>query len=349
MTDRVSIGSRAVGAGHPCFIVAEAGVNHGGSVDAACQLVEAAADAGADAVKFQAFVADHLATPWAPRAAYQQHAAGAHTQRDMLRQLEFSAAAHHQAASVAGRLGLLFLSTPFDEVCADMLEEIGVPAFKVSSGDLTNLGLLRHVARKGKPLIVSTGMATLGEVDDAVSAIAGAGGDEIVLMHCTSTYPAEPLDVNLRAITTLSRVFERPCGYSDHTRGHDVTVAAVALGACIIEKHLTLDRAAPGPDHASSLDPVEFAAMVRAIRTVEAALGDGRKVPASTEREVARVVRRSLVAAHGIPEGGVLDEKAVTLSRPGTGLPPRAREAVVGRRARVDIPAGALISFDMLT
>jgi N-acetylneuraminate synthase len=331
------------------LIVAEAGVNHGGNAAAACRLVETAAAAGADAVKFQAFAAERLATATAPMAAYQRRAVSVrHTQLDMLRELELSIDAHRRAAAVSHDLGLLFLSTPFDEQSADALAAIGVPAFKLPSGEITNLPLLAHVARKGKPVILSTGMATLGEVDEAIGAIVGAGCNEIVLMHCTSAYPAAPSDANLRAIGTLAAVFDRPCGYSDHTRGHDVTVAAVALGACVVEKHLTLDRGAPGPDHAASLDPAEFGAMVRAVRTAEAALGDGRKRPAASEREIAMVVRRSLVAARAIPAGSVLDEEAVTVRRPGTGLPPGARETVIGRTVRIDIPAGALITLEML-
>lgn len=345
----VTVGSRELGPGRPCFVIAEAGVNHGGSIETACRLVEAAAAAGADAVKFQAFVADRLAGAAAPKAPYQQRTTDAgQSQLDMLRALEFPAEGHRRVAAASRDAGLVFLSSPFDEPSADMLEEIGVPAFKVPSGELTNLPFLAHLARKGKPLIVSTGMATLDEVREAVDTIVREGCSDIVLMHCTSCYPAEASDANLRAMATLTSAFGRPCGYSDHTRGHEVAVAAVALGACVIEKHLTLDRLAPGPDHAASLEPGEFAAMVRAIRTTESALGDGRKVPVPAEREVAAVARRSLVALRAIPAGTVVDEASVTLRRPGTGLPPSARCRVVGRAARVDIPAGALITLEML-
>jgi N-acetylneuraminate synthase len=343
------LGDRPIGAGAPCFVIAEAGVNHDGDPERARRLVEAAAAAGADAVKFQTFEAERLASRDAPKAEYQVRATGAEdSQLQMLRRLQLSAQAHRMLSGAARAAGIVFLSTPFDEGSADLLESLDVPAFKLPSGELTNLPLLAYVARKGRPLLVSTGMSDLAEVQAAVDTIRAAGGRDLALLHCVSCYPAAPADVNLRAMDTLAERFSLPVGFSDHTLGLDVAVAAVARGACVLEKHLTLDRRGRGPDHAASLEPDEFAALVRSVRQVEAALGHGRKEPAAAERDVARVARRSLVAAHDIPEGAAVTADAVTALRPGTGLSPALLPSVLGRRARRRIPAGTLLSLDML-
>ena len=218
----------------------------------------------------------------------------------------------------------------------------------MGSGELTNLPFLEHVARKGLPMIVSTGMANLREVEQAVQTIRRAGNSRIILLHCVSAYPADPATVNLRAMATLSRRFGVPVGFSDHTRGIEVAVGAAALGACVIEKHFTLDRRMPGPDHRASLEPRELAAMVYAIRTVQSALGDGVKRPAAVERDTARVARRSLVAARDIRAGETLDRGAIVVKRPGTGLPASALDSLVGRRARMDIPGGTLLELTMV-
>jgi len=242
----------------------------------------------------------------------------------------------------------MFLSTPFDGESADLLESLGVPAFKIASGDVTHLPLLRYVARKGRPMLVSTGMATLEETRQAVEAIRDAGGRELALLQCVSRYPADPSDANLRAMATLARAFGAPVGYSDHTTGVEVALAAAALGACVIEKHLTLDRRLPGPDHQASLEPDEFGRMARGIRTVESALGHGRKEPAAGEAEIARVARKSLVTTRAVAAGGELTREAVAARRPGTGLPPSALERVLGRRAAVAIPAETVLTWEML-
>ena len=349
MTPTVQIGGTSVGGNARCFIIAEAGVNHDGRPDVALRLIDAAVRVGADAVKFQTFDADRLATADAPKAAYQRRSQGqGESQRDMLKRLELSLNGLRAASAAAREAGLTFLSSPFDEESADVLESLGVPAFKLGSGELTNARLLAHVAAKGRAVLLSTGMSTLGEVDAAVRVLESNGCRDVVLMHCVSAYPAPPSDANLRAIPTLAAVFGKPCGYSDHTPGCETAVVAVALGACVIEKHLTLDRDAPGPDHAASLDPEGFAAFVRAIRIAEESLGDGTKRPRGVEREVADASRRSLVAARMIPAGVVIDDDALVLRRPGTGLSPRYREAIVGRTARVDIPAGTAVALDML-
>jgi N-acetylneuraminate synthase len=321
------------------FMIAEAGVNHGGDLSVADQLIEAAARAGADAVKFQTFSADRLVTPDARKASYQKETTGEGSQHAMLKRLELSADDHRHLLETCAAHDIEFMSTPFDEESADLLETLGVSAYKVSSGDLTNLPFLRYLADKGRPLIVSTGMANIGEVEDAVSAVEGA---DLTLLHCVSNYPTEPAHVNLKAMETL-RCFGHPVGYSDHTLGIEFPIAAVALGATVIEKHFTLNRSLPGPDHRASLEPGELAEMVRAIRNIEAGLGDGRKRPAPGEDETAAVARKSLVAARDIASGEVLTEELVTARRPGTGLSPKFLSMVVGRRAARDIAENELL------
>lgn len=349
MVTHIQIAGRRIGRGCPSFVIAEAGVNHNGELTRAHELVEAAADAGADAVKFQTFRADRLVTPDAPKAAYQiARTAANESQLDMLRRLELSAEAHRELLDHARRRKLVFLSTPFDEESADFLDRLGVPAFKIPSGEITNLPFLAHVARKGKPLIVSTGMTTLGELEQAVAAIEETGNRRFALLQCVSNYPAAAADTNLRAMRTMAAAFRVPVGYSDHTLGCEVAIAAAALSAAVIEKHFTLDRELPGPDHRASLEPDELRQMIDGIRNVEAALGHGRKQPAASERNTAAVARKSLVAAVPIRAGTRLTEELIAVRRPGTGLPPAMRSALVGRAALRDIAAGALLNLDMV-
>src|SRR5260221_498667 len=345
----IDIAGRQVGSGQPCFIIAEAGVTHSGKIELALRLIDAAATAGVDAVKFQSFKAEILATPAAQKAQYQLSGTDeSESQRAMLKRLELSPGAHRELSDYARACGIIFLSTPFDEISADLLAEIGVPAFKISSGDVTNLPLLEHIARKGKPVILSTGMSDLNEVRAAVTALRAAGCEQLAVLHCVSNYPANAADVNLRAMQTMTTEFEVPVGYSDHTDGIEVALAAVALGACVIEKHFTLDRNLPGPDHKASLEPDELARMVESIRKVEAALGDGRKARADSEADTMQVARRSLTAARDIPAGTILTRGLIAIQRPGTGLSPALLPSLVGRRVRVDVRAGSLISFEML-
>ena len=344
------IGEKEVGFDRPSFIIAEAGVNHNGSVETAKQLIDAAVGAGADAVKFQTFKPEQLVSPAAPKAAYQRRTTdAAESQLEMLQKLELSLEAHRDLQAYCQERGVLFMSTPFDEGSVDLLAELGVPVFKIGSGEVTNWPFLTYIAGKGKPIIFSTGMAYLSEVDEAVRVIRDAGNDQLVLLHCVSNYPADPRDVNLHAMHTMKAAFHLPVGYSDHTPGVEVALAAVALGACVIEKHFTLDRQLPGPDHRASLEPDELKAMVRGIRLVEQALGSGRKVPAPSEADTTRVARRSLVAARDIAAGTVLTEEDLAVKRPGTGLPPAMRPYVIGRTARTAIPAGTLIRLEMLS
>lgn len=344
----VEIAGRHIGPGEPCFVIAEAGVNHNGSIGLARRLIDAAATAGADAVKFQTFRADRLATASAPKAEYQRRGLDAEgSQFEMLRRLELPENAYPGLIDYCSERGILFLSSPFDELSADFLEGLGVEAFKIPSGELTNLPFLGHVARKGKPLILSTGMSTLEEVETAVEVVRGGGNPAMVLLHCVSNYPARPEDVNLRAMATMRTAFHVPVGYSDHTEGDEISIAAVASGAAVLEKHFTLDRSLPGPDHQASLEPCELTKLVRRIRAVERAMGDGLKVPAEHERSTAAVARKSLAAACDIARGASISRSMVCALRPGTGIPPSQLSLVLGRVARVKIPKGDLFSKEM--
>ena len=345
----IKIGQRLVGPGQPAFIIAEAGVNHNGSLATARRLVEVAARAGADAVKFQTFKAERLVTVNAPKAAYQRKTtAAAESQFDMLRRLELSEAAHRELFRFCRKKGILFLSTPFDEQSADFLDALGLAAFKVGSGDLTNTGLLRHIARKRKPMIISTGMATLEEVGQALAAVKAAGNRNVILLHCVSNYPASSADLNLRTMATMAKKYNVPVGFSDHTMGIEMAPVAIALGACVIEKHFTLSRKLPGPDQKCSLEPDELLRMVRAIRMTEQALGTGVKNPAKSERDTAKAARRSLASICAIPKGTRLTAAMVAARRPGTGLAPKMLPRILGRTARVFIPEGKLLAFEML-
>lgn len=343
-----TLGTRTVGDGAPCFVIAEAGVNHDGDATQALALVRAAAEAGADAVKFQTFRADALVAAGARTAAYQQASTGDTDQAAMLRRLELPVDALRACRAEAERLGIVFLSTPFDEASADLLADLGVPGFKLGSGELTNLPLLAHIARLGRPLIVSTGMATLDEVEDAARTIRLHGDPTVAWLHCVSSYPTPAGEANLRAMDSLRLALGGPVGWSDHTIGVETALAAVARGAQVIEKHLTLDRTLAGPDHAVSLEPEDLARLIAQIRIVESALGDGIKRPAPCERDTAEVARRSLVAARDLPAGQVLTAADLAMKRPGTGMPPAARERLIGRRLAKPLCRDALITWDDL-
>jgi N-acetylneuraminate synthase len=346
MADTLDIAGRLVGPGRPCYVIAEAGVNHNGSVELALELVAAAAAAGADAVKFQSFVAEEVVTPAAPKAAYQRQTTDAgQSQLDMIKALELAPAAHRAVLERCHALGVTFLSTPFDLPSLELLLALGVPALKVPSGEVTNLPFLARVGAAGLPVILSTGMADLEEVDGAVRVLKGAGCPGLALLQCVSSYPADSADVNLRAMATLAQAFGLPVGYFDHTLGIEVPLAAVALGACVLEKHFTLDRALPGPDHQASATPEELKALVAGVRKIEAALGHGRKEPAASEADTRDVARRSLVAARDIPAGATLSEAMIAIRRPGTGIGPALLGGVLGRVARREIKAGSLLAW----
>lgn len=331
------------------FIIAEAGVNHNGSIDVALQLVDAAKASGADAVKFQSFRAERLASRAAHKAAYQERTtASTESQFQMLQRLELDVAAHRHLMGHCQRIGIQFLSSPFDMESADLLAEMNLPLFKVPSGEITNVPFLKHIAQKGKPMIVSTGMSTLGEVEEALQVLRDAGAMQVTLLHCVTEYPAPYNEINLRAMQTLKAAFGLPVGYSDHTPGIEIAVAAVALGAEVIEKHLTLDRALPGPDHHASLEPPEFAQMVSAIRHVEQSLGSGIKMPVPCEVPNIAVARKSVVASRALAAGHTLVAADLEIKRPGNGLAPKLLPALIGRTLRVSVREEELLAWDHL-
>lgn len=330
------------------LIIAEAGVNHNGDLALAKQLVDAAAEAGADLVKFQTFNAERLATQAAPKADYQNRTTDqSESQFSMLRQLELTVEMHGALIAHCQNRKIRFLSTGFDIQSLDYLASLGLDRFKIPSGEITNLPYLRHVGAFGKSVILSTGMATLGEIEAALDVLenAGAPRSRITVLHCNTEYPTPMQDVNLRAMCSIRDAFGVEVGYSDHTPGIEVPIAAVALGATVIEKHLTLDRNLPGPDHKASLEPDEFAAMVSAIRNIEQAMGDGIKRPSPSESKNKPIVRKSLVAARAIRAGEVFTRDNVTAKRPGTGVSPMRLDEVIGRAAVRDFLAEELITL----
>jgi N,N'-diacetyllegionaminate synthase len=327
----------------PTLIIAEAGVNHNGDMATARRLVDAAAEAGADLVKFQTFSAKTLVSAKAVKAEYQNRneAGNSETQQSMLQRLELPKEAHFDLLSHCANCGIGFFSTAFDFDSLDFLNQLGLPYFKVPSGEITNLPYLRRVAGFGKELILSTGMATLGEIEAALEVIeqSGCPRDLITLLHCTTEYPAPYGEVNLRAIATLRDAFGVAVGYSDHTEGIEISLAAVALGATIIEKHFTLDRSMPGPDHAASLQPDELRALVAGVRRIELALGSSRKQRTLSEEKNRVVVRKSIVASRNIKSGEVFSEENLTVKRPGSGLSPMRWDEVIGCLAIRDFAA----------
>lgn len=336
------------------FIIAEAGVNHNGDMDTALRLVDVAADAGADAVKFQTFSAEKLTRRGAEKAEYQKNATGGGDQFDMLKTLEMSEEMHNRVVAHCKERGIEFMSTAFDEDSFDFLVSLGIKRVKVPSGEITNHSFLRHMARSGLPMIVSTGMATLEEVRAAADVVKAAmpasidASTGLIILHCTSNYPALPKDVNLSAMRTMADALGVNVGYSDHTLGISISIAAVAMGAEVIEKHFTLDKGLSGPDHAASLDPTELKAMIEAIRVVEAGMGDGVKAPTASELPVRALVRRSVTALHDIEAGDELQFGDIVLLRPGNGIQPADFDKVVGKTATRAIAAGDTLQWDDL-
>lgn len=321
------------------LIIAEAGVNHNGDMALARRLVDAASAAGADLVKFQTFKADELVTAGALKAEYQRGTTGAaETQHAMIRKLELTREMHHELLAHCKARGITFFSTAFDLPSIELLLELGLDRFKIPSGEITNLPYLRRVGACGKPIILSTGMATLGEIEAALEALerAGTARNRVTVLHCNTEYPTPFADVNLRAMCAMREALGVEVGYSDHTLGIEVSIAAVALGATVIEKHFTLDRSLPGPDHQASLEPAELAAMVASIRNIEAALGDGIKRPSLSESKNKPAARKSLVAARAIRAGEVFTAANVAVKRPGTGLSPMLWDEIMGRKAARD-------------
>jgi len=328
---QVKIAGRPVGDGAPCFVIAEVGINHNGSVALAKKMVDAAAQAGADAVKFQAFKPEKLAAP-------------SYAAMPVFKKYFLSKEAFAQIAQHAESKGIMFFAAVFDEQSADEMEELGVPVFKTASGDVTHLPLISHVAAKKKPLIISTGAASLKETTEAISTARKAKNNDIILLHCVAAYPADPAEANLRVIPFLKKRFGVPVGFSDHTLGLECALAAVALGANAIEKHFTLDREMEGPDQRISLEPQDLASLVSQIRNVERALGTPAKQAQKGEKPNIFPARRSLHAAREIPAGTRITAQDITIVRPGGGMPPKTIGKVVGRRAVGKIAAGEMIT-----
>lgn len=333
----MAFGKRQVGPGHSCFVIAEAGVNHNGQLDMALRLVEAAAQAGADAVKFQTFQTARAIRKGTPKAEYQVGTTGGGTMEDMVRALELSPEDHQRLWEHASKQGISIFSSPFDSDSVDLLVRLGVDVIKLASGEITNLFLLERVAATRLPLIMSTGMSTMAEISHALNTLDALGAGPVALLHCVSSYPAPAHSLNLAAMAEMQAAFSRPVGWSDHSLGPAASVAAVAMGATIVEKHLTLDNTLVGPDHAASMEPAAFREMVVQIREVETMRGQAHKGPQQEELDVRALARRSLVAARTLKAGTVLLREHLDSKRPGSGLSPMAVGSVLGRTLKVDV------------
>ena len=333
------------------FIIAEAGVNHNGNMDTAIKLIDMAKKAGADAIKFQTFKSERLVTRSTPKAKYQKANTGSgESQLEMLKRLELTSDNFKRLFSYCRKKNIIFMSTPFDEKSADMLDRLGMGFFKIPSGEITNKPLIQHIAGKNKPVILSTGMSYLSEVEKAVRWIyeiwnKSGFNQQLTLLHCVSDYPAHAADINLYAMNTLKTAFGLSVGYSDHTLGIEVPIAAVAIGAKVIEKHFTLDKNMKGPDHKASLEPDELKAMVKAIRNVEKAMGDGIKRPTEKEDETRIIARRSLVAKRDLKKGDVINSGDIIIKRPGSGILPDVKETIRGIKASKNIIADSVIKW----
>ena len=345
----IKVGDKEIGDGKPVFIIAEAGVNHDGDVEKAKKLIDVAVEANADAVKFQTFTGEKLASKDAFLATY--HKKGAKTGeslKQLLKRLELTFDEHKILFDYAKKKGIMCFSTPFDEQSVDFLVKSGVPAIKVSSFHVTHLPLLAYISKKKLPIILSTGLSTFQEVKDAVNTIYNAGNKELILLQCVSNYPIEPKDANLRVMHTLEKEFNIPIGYSDHTMGFEVSLAAVAMGAKVIEKHFTLDPYAPGVDHIASLGPKELKEMISQIRNVESAFGSSVKKVVGIEKEIRRVHRVSIVSKVHISKGEKITEDMLAIKKPGIGIPPKSIGLVVGKEAKRDIGADRIIKLSDL-
>jgi sialic acid synthase SpsE len=345
---RVRIGDRWVGEGEPCFVIAEAGANHNRDLAMGRELIDVAADAGADAVKFQTYSAETLYSKKTPRFSYLEGVSDKETW-DLIKEIELPRQWQGELAAHAARRGIRFLSSPFDVQAVDELAALDVPAYKIASFEIVDLALIGYAAARGRAMILSTGLASYEDIADALGACAAAGNRDVILLQCASLYPAPPARMNLRAMATLRQAFAVPVGLSDHSLGIHVAGAAVALGASVVEKHFTLDRRLPGPDHPFAVEPGELRDMIGHIREIEAALGDGLKLgPAPEEEEMYQKGRRSLIAARAIPRGTRIERSMIIIKRPGFGIRPKFVDLVVGRVARVDIEEDAVLTWEML-
>lgn len=348
MIQAVSVDRYKVGNGSPCLVVAEAGVNHNGEVSTGLRLIDAAVQAGADAVKFQSFISEELVTPQAEKAGYQTLTTrSAGRQLEMLKALELQPEEHQRLKEHCDEAGILYLCTPYERYSVDMIDCLGPAAFKIASTDTTNIPLLRYIAAKNRPVILSTGMCSLGEVEMAVNTLKQSGlEDKIILLQCTSEYPAPMNDINLRAMATMECAFHCPVGFSDHTEGIGASPWAVSLGACMVEKHFTLDRAQAGPDHRASIEPEQLRRLVTTVRDVESALGNGMKTIMPSEAGNKSKMQKSLVASRHILRGERITEKDITCKRPGSGLPPAWIDKILHKTAVCDIAENTLIPMD---
>lgn len=341
----MKIGDTPLGPAHSPFFISEAGVNHNGNIDMAKELIDVAADAGADAVKFQTFSADRLVTPEAPKAEYQTETTGGGEQYDMLKRYELGRRSHETLIEYCDDNNITFLSTPFDKRSVDMLEDLGVPALKLGSGELDNYPLLEHAAATGLPMIVSTGMGTMAEVKTAYDRIREVDDStDVAFLHCTTSYPCDLDDVNLRAMETMSEELPVPVGFSDHTLLPETPALAVAAGATVVEKHFTMDRSLPGPDHKASLEPDELAHAVDLFERAATVLGSAEKRPTDSEREIMDKSRKGLHAASNISSGSEITTDHIDVLRPATGLSPSRYDEVEGACATADIGAGEPIT-----
>lgn len=340
----ISIGSRTISAGNPCYVIAEIGVNHDGDVTLAHKMVDEAKATGADAVKFQTFRADAVISEGAAKAAYQKRTTGDGDQLEMIRDLELSFDDFARLKEHCDTIGIDFISTAFDVESLDFIIGLNPPCLKWPSGEITNLAMLRHAVGSRLPLLISTGMATLADIDRAVT-IAREFSDELAILQCVSNYPARIEDQNLRTLPALSAAFSCPVGFSDHTLGRIAAFAARALGMAILEKHFTLDRSRPGPDHSASMEPQDFKGLVEELRILEVGLGDGVKRPMKDEEDTRLVARRSLVYARALPAGHVLAETDLTAKRPADGVGPEHIELVLGMRLKNDVGSGQRLGF----
>lgn len=347
----IEISGKKIGDGHPVFFIAEAGVNHNGSIELGKKLIDVAIDAGANAVKFQTFKTENIIIPDAPKSTYHVETTGsdsAQTWFELLKTQEMSKNMHMDLIKHCSAKGIIFLSTPYDEESADLLDELKVPAFKIASTDTSNIPLLRYIARKGLPMIISSAMATMEELEDAVFAVRDEGLEEVAVLQCTGNYPAKLSDSNLRVIQTYREKLHCIVGYSDHTPDLINPVAATAMGAKIFEKHFTIDKSLPGPDHRMSLDPEELKQTVKAIRDTELALGSSEKQVLEGEKENRAKLRKSLIANTDINKNQIIHKEMIAIKRPGSGIPPADMETILGKRARNDIPSGTVLSFEMI-
>ena len=339
---KVKIEDIYIGEEEPCFIIAEAGINHNGSIDSAKELIAVAKDTGADAVKFQTFTTEGLLSK---NIVVPKHVESRESLFETIRELELSEEEHYELSEYCNQKGIIFMSTPLDNHSVDLLDDIGVPVFKIASCDLDNLQLLKYIAKKGQPIILSTGMGTISEVGEAVEVIKSNGNNDIILLHCVSTYPPKAEEVNLRAINTLQDAFKLSVGYSDHTIGITIPLAAVAMGAKVIEKHFTLDKTMEGPDHAVSADPVDLKNLVSGIRELEKSFGTGVKAPTKDENAMKKAFRKSIVAGVNIKKGETITPKMLSVKRPGMGISPKYFDFIIGRTVKRDITKDELLSF----